>query len=40
MRRKKLNKPVLGVISVRKKKHSEEMMKVLMVKYYTISISL
>jgi hypothetical protein len=28
---------VLGVISVRKKKHSEQMMKVHMVKYYSIS---
>ena len=33
------NKPVLGVISVRKKKHSEQRMKVHMVKYYSISNS-
>ena len=30
---------MLGVISVRKKKHSEQMMKVHMVKYYSISNS-
>ena len=30
------NKPVIGVISVRKKKQSEQMMKVHMVKYYSI----
>ena len=33
----KHNKPVLGVISVRKKKHSEQRMRVHMVKYYSIS---
>ena len=31
---------MLGVISVRKKKHSEQMMKVHMVKHYSISNSL
>ena len=36
---KKHNKPLLGVISVRKKRHSEQMMKVHMVKYYSISNS-
>ena len=33
----KYNKPVLGVVSVRKKKHSEQRIKVQMVKYFSIS---